>query len=267
VLDVRELHQGNRDAWNRTARAGYCLESERHIELLRQGGSGLMAAERRILGDLSGWCERAIHLQCSHGFDGLSLLNAGARELVGVDISEEMLASAKEKSDALGAHATWICSDILDTPEELNGTADLVYTGKGAICWMIDLDAWAAIVVRLLKPGGKFLLYEGHPLDFLWDESAATYVLREGASYFQGEPTPERGFPFAAAGRVDSSRPVNLTSRVWTVGETVTALVNAGLIISLLEEVAEPFWDQFKHIPPAELHKLPHCYAILALKP
>jgi hypothetical protein len=131
---------------------------------------------------------------------------------------------------------------------------------------MMDLDAWAAVVSRLLKPGGKLFLFEGHPLDFLWDEDQTTFVLRAGASYFRSEPSPERGFPFAAASRVAPSKPVRLMSKVWTIGETVTAVVNAGLRIVHLEEVAEPFWDQFKHIPPSEFGRLPHCFALLAEK-
>jgi SAM-dependent methyltransferase len=199
--------------------------------------------------------------------EALSLLGLGVEEVVGIDISEEMIALANRKSSALGANATWIRSDVLETPHELDGTADLVYTGRGAICWMLDLDAWAAVVARLLKPGGRLLLFEGHPLDFLWEEEAEGYVLREDASYFTNAPLPERGFPYEAALRGAPERPVALTSRVWTIGETVTAAVGAGLRIDRLEERPEPFWDQFKRIPPPELARLPHTFGLVASKP
>ncbi|HLK14172.1 MAG TPA: class I SAM-dependent methyltransferase [Fimbriimonadaceae bacterium] len=265
-MNPREMHEGNRDAWNRTARAGYGAEVEADVAMLRSGGMKLMDAERGLLGDLRGRCGRAIHLQCSHGVEALSLLSLGADEVVGVDISEVMLERAGQKAEALGARATWIRADILETPHDLDGTADLVYTGKGAICWMMDLDAWAAVVARLLKPGGRLFLFEGHPLDFLWEEEEPGYVLRPSATYFQGAPTPERGFPYGAALRADPDRPVNLTSRVWTIGETVTAVVKAGLRIEHLEEFGEPFWDQFKEIPPEELRRLPHTFALIATK-
>jgi len=265
-MDVRQIHEGNRDAWNRTALAGYGSQVEEHVQLIRQGGTNLMDAEIRILGDLRGKCGRAIHLQCSHGLDGLSLLNLGAEELVGIDISEEMLARAREKSTAVGARATWIRSDVLDTPNDLDGTADLVYTGKGAICWMMDLDGWAAVVSRLLKPGGTFFIFEGHPLNSLWEEEATTFILRKGATYFQSRANRDFGFPYAAALRHDSTKPVALTSRCWTVGETVTAVINAGMRIVHLEEFGEPFWDQFKQIPAVDLQRVPQTFALLATK-
>ena len=54
------------------------------VSFLRSGGVSLFDVERDLLGDLAG-CKRAIHLQCSHGLDTLSLLNMGSQEVVGVD--------------------------------------------------------------------------------------------------------------------------------------------------------------------------------------
>ncbi len=108
----------------------------------------------------------AIHLQCAAGEDTLSLLNLGASEVVGVDISEEMIQIAQNISNQLGANARWVRSDILELSEEMNGTADLVYTGRGAIIWIHDLNRWAQTVPRLLKPGGIFYMYEGHPVTY-----------------------------------------------------------------------------------------------------
>ena len=178
-----------------------------------------------------------------------------------------MLAAAKRKSDALGAPATWIQCDVLATPSDLDGTADLVYTGRGGICWMMDLAAWAAVVYRLLRPGGKLFLFEGHPLDAVWETEATDYVLRPGASYFETGPTSDRCFVYNAALRAEPEREVQLTSRSWSLGDTVTTLVQTGLRVELLEEHPEPFWDQFKQIPPAELARLPHTFALLMTKP
>ena len=41
---------------------------------------------------------------------------------------------------ATGAPARWVEADVLDVPHDLDGTGDLVYTGRGAIIWLQDLD-------------------------------------------------------------------------------------------------------------------------------
>ena len=47
--------------------------------------------------------------------------------------------------------------------------ADLVYTGRGAILWLQDLDAWAAVLRRLLAPAGRLVIFDGHPAEWLFD--------------------------------------------------------------------------------------------------
>jgi hypothetical protein len=126
-------------------------------------------SERRLLGDLRPWCRRAIHLQCSGGWDAVSLVEQGAHEVVGIDISPRMIAMARRRAQALGLNASFYVSDVLDTPHELDGSADLVYTGKGALPWIMDMEAWARVVARLLAPGGLLYVFEGHPLDGVWD--------------------------------------------------------------------------------------------------
>ena len=56
-----------------------------------------------------------------------------------------------------------------------DATADLVYTGKGALIWLPDLGRWADEVARLLRPGGHLFVYEAHPAVALWswDENRA----------------------------------------------------------------------------------------------
>ena len=76
------------------------------------------------------------------------------------------------KTVSLGAAARWVCSDVLDVPDSLDGSADLVFTGKGALPWILDLEEWPAVVARLLRPGGLFYAFEGHPLAAVWNRDA-----------------------------------------------------------------------------------------------
>ena len=165
------MHAANRAAWDEAAERyeGWFDEA---VALIRSGGTNLFGVETELIGDLHGRCHRAIHLQCAAGRDTLSLWNHGADEVVGVDFSPRMLELAARLTEATGAPARWILSDVLDTPAELDGTADLVYTGRGSLIWLQDLDAWAAVIARLLAPTGRFVLFEGHPAEWLFDADA-----------------------------------------------------------------------------------------------
>jgi hypothetical protein len=111
---VRAMHRSNERAWDQAAERyeGWLDEA---IALIRSGGTNLLPPEIELLGDLHG-CRRAIHLQCAGGRDTLSLWNLGASEVIGVDFSAAMLDLATRLTVATGAPATWIRSDVLDTP-------------------------------------------------------------------------------------------------------------------------------------------------------
>ena len=145
------MHLANRAAWDEAAERyeGWFDEA---VGLIRRGGSNRFGVEHVLLGDLRAGAGtgRAIHLQCAGGRDTLSLWNAGAREVIGIDFSPRMLDLARRLTAATGAPATWIEADVLEPPHDLDGTADLVYTGRGSLIWLHDLDAWAAVVGRLL---------------------------------------------------------------------------------------------------------------------
>ncbi|GAB5521883.1 MAG: class I SAM-dependent methyltransferase [Rhodothermales bacterium] len=257
----------NEAAWDRAAQT-YADDIASDVAALQSGQTSLLPDELRLLGDLSD-VERAIHLQCSHGLDALSLLQLGAKEVVGVDISQEMLAQASKKTDALGANARWLHSDILTMPDTLDGTADLVYTGKGALPWMNDIRAWAQVVARLLKPGGRLFVFEGHPLTWIWDPEKPEHRLRHGRGYFDAHPKANMDFPAAAVERYtpEGETAPEAWEWPWTLGQVVTAVAQAGLRIEHLEEHPNHFWDHFPEIPADEMQRLPHTYTLIARRP
>lgn len=263
-----ELRRANEAAWNVVA-AKYAPEVEQHVEMLRSGGTSLLPPELAALAPILASCGRAIHLQCSHGTDALSLWKLGAREVVGLDISARMLALARRKAELLGAPATWCHADVLAPPAGLAGTADLVFTGKGALPWVLDLAAWAGVVARLLAPGGHFYIYEGHPLNWLWEHQAPGLHLRPDADYFARSPRVSDDFPglYLQAAAAEGAEPERAYERQWTLGEVVSALAAAGLTLVSLTEHREHFWPQFPHVPADELGRLPHTFGLLMRKP
>lgn len=268
-MDEREdATAGNREAWELAARK-YEDEVESDADFLRAGGVSLLPVERAMLGDLTG-CRRAVHLQCSHGLDTLSLLHLGAAEVVGVDFSAAMLGLARRKAERLGAAAAWVRADVLALPGSLRGTADLVYTGKGALPWVQDLARWAEGVAGLLAPGGSLFLLEGHPLNWVWRPGASRHELdRSREGYFDAASRANESFPASALRRFApaGAPPPEARERQWTLGRVVTALAEAGLAIERLSELSEHYWPQFPDMPPSEEALLPHSYALRARRP
>jgi SAM-dependent methyltransferase len=240
------------------------------VAFLAAGGKAFHDPEWTYLHDLANWCQRAIHLQCAGGLDTLSLWKHGAAEVVGIDISERMIACARQKALLLGAPASWYCCDVLETPQELNGTADLVYTGKGALLWIMDIDRWAQVVARLLKPQGRLYLYEGHPLTWVWDMSAGEYRLDPHyGDYFSTAIAEEQGWPaqyIPQAYLPPKEKQARSYERQWTLGQVVTALAEAGLRIARLEEHPDPYWNQFPILAEDLVRRLPQTYSLLASK-
>ena len=261
--EVRARHEANRVGWNEAARY-YEEHLEEAIEVIRAGKSSLHPIERTNLGDLSGWCETAIHLQCASGQDTLSLWNEGAKRVIGVDISDGHIANARRMSEAVGAPATWYRCDVLDTPHDLDGTADLVYTGQGAINWLHDLSSWAEVVFRLLKPGGVFHILEGHPVQFLFDGDEKTLVY-SGLSYFTHAESSQ-GWEENYVG--DLGMPVEQHAvkwdRLWPVSSVFQALRRAGLDVEYFGEHAEEYFNSFPNLDPELQSRIPRTFSMMA---
>jgi SAM-dependent methyltransferase len=257
----------NRDetarGWDIVGRAKYRAEFNDHVALLRAGGHNLLEPEVAVLVPLLPR-SHVVHLQCSHGLDTLGLMNAGAQSVVGVDISPEMIAQARDKARAAGIAAEFCCADAADPPSELSETADVVYTGRGSMPWIQDLKDWAAAVRRLLRPGGYFFLFEGHPLDALWDREADNLVLRIGVSYFDEEAREHPGFPANVVSReLGHDRP-RMLERYWRPGQVIDELLSVGLSFVHFREYPAQYWDQFPNWPQEIRNCVPHSYSVLA---
>ena len=117
-----------------------------------------------------------------------------------------------------------------DLPSELKrGRFDLVYTAEGVLAWLHDLDAWAGGIVAALRSGGDFLLHEEHPVAQCVDAS-----LRWREDYFDEDLHVYQGWShFELKGPPATEEKVE---RFWRLGQVVTALARAGLVVRQLEE-------------------------------
>ena len=263
IGDVGAMHAANRAAWNEAAER-YDRWFDEAVVLIRSGGTNLFGVETELIGDLHGRCHRAIHLQCAGGRDTLSLWNHGADEVVGVDFSPRMLELAARLTEATGAPARWILSDVLETPHELDGTADLVYTGRGSLIWLQDLDAWAAVIARLLSPSGRFVLFEGHPAEWLFDADADGRWIATDYDYFGGAEASKGWAPeyidYLSVADSDQSWKF---ARAWTLGEVITALLRAELRLEAVAEHPIDWWGGHGDVRPEERGRIPLSFSVV----
>lgn len=282
----RSLREQNRRSWNAVVRAH---ESHRGdlARFLRSGGTTLFPEELRLLGDLAG--ETLAHLQCNAGGDSLSLAALGAA-VVGVDVSDEAVSAARALSERAGIPARFERADVyewLADAARRGRRFDAVFSSYGVVCWLADLDAWAAGIATLLEPGGRFVLVDFHPAAEIFDAGwnhARSYPsggerlrLDEGVGDYVGESagglTPA-GFSAGVRG-FENPEPCHLFR--WGLGEVVTALARAGLRLCVLEEY--PYANGERHFsgmrelpgrrlaPPEGVPAVPLMYGLRAERP
>jgi SAM-dependent methyltransferase len=249
-----ETTLANRTAWDKA----YQAQLPAYDEMLAEAATGatLVASERELLQDILAMRPVVVHPQSGNGQDDIALVQAGAREVIGIDYSETAVHVAQSRADDLGAACRYLIATVPGVPLP-DGCADLVYTGKGALIWMPDIDAWAVEMARLLRPGGHLFLHEGHPATELWTWDLDEPRIRPDRSYF-GRSFVCDDYSFPANGAVMWQ---------WTLGQTVTAVVRAGLEVRHLEEYAEPFWRMGDVDAAAFRGRLPNSFALLASRP
>jgi SAM-dependent methyltransferase len=211
--------------------------------------------EREEVGDVAG--KRLLHLQCHFGLDTLSWARLGAAHVTGVDFSSDAIAFARALAEETGLaeRSRFVVSDVYDLPGPLAGeTFDVVYTGRGALGWLPDLEPWARAVAAFVAPGGCFYLHEGHPI--IWaldDEQQTPNPLRFAYDYWGGETIsfPVEGSYADPTAEVDAE-----VEHGWnhSLGEIVTLLARSGLRIELLDEKRELHWPAPFLVERAEGH-------------
>ncbi len=265
--DPGHMHAANRVAWDQAAE-DYERRLAGSIERLRVGRSSLLPVELDLIGDLHARCDHAIHVQCAGGEDTISLWLAGAARVTGIDFSPRMLDLARRLAAAVDVPATWVEADVLDLPRELDDTADLVYTGRGSIMWVQDLEAWAAGLARLPKPGGRLVLFEGHPAEWLFDGDGEGGWLLTEYDYFAG-PEASRGWSPAYIEQLSlpDEQQAWKFARAWTLGEVVTALLGSGLRVETVTEHPVDWYGGHRDVHPAQRGRLPLSFSVTATRP
>ncbi|TMK47156.1 MAG: class I SAM-dependent methyltransferase [Actinobacteria bacterium] len=258
--------ESNRALWDEwaeiNARSGlYDLEG------FKQGGLRLRDYEVEEVGPVGG--KTLLHLQCHFGIDSLSWARLGAK-VTGIDFSDRAVELATGLAAELGLDASFIRSDLYELPEHLDGEFDVVYTSRGALCWLPRIRPWADVVAHFVRPGGFLYVTEAHPILWAYEDD---FTLKF--------PYWEHDQPVAIDVKGSYADP---TAEVTTekeyswnhgLGEIVTALAEAGLRIEFLHEWPFVDWE----LPFLEKHDgrwsmpgqlngtMPLMYSLKATKP
>src|SRR5678809_1174434 len=161
-----EYIQANQKLWNE-----WTAEHENspfyNVEGFKAGKERLKSIELEEVGDVHG--KTMLHLQCHFGLDTLAWARRGAR-VTGIDISERGIEQARLLAAETGLEATFVVSDVVELPDNLQGEFDVVFTSLGALNWLPDLPRWAEVVAHFVRPGGFFYIAEAHPFAWVFDD-------------------------------------------------------------------------------------------------
>lgn len=219
-----------------------------------------------------------VHLQCHIGTDTVSLARLGPRSVTGLDFSPSAIAAGKDLAARAAADVGFIEGDVYDAVTTLGGECcDVVYTGIGAICWLPDIRRWAAVVAGLLRPGGRLFMREGHPMLDTLSDTRPDDLLVVHYPYFETAGTAfTEESTYGGAGVLSAPQGVSFNHGL---GEVFTALTDAGLTVTALEEHREVPWNALgdamvesaeydgEYVLAQNPERLPLTYTIQAQKP
>jgi SAM-dependent methyltransferase len=259
------------DAWTSINRASAFYDVDSFIE----GRKPIRLSDYEIdeMGPVEG--KTLLHLQCHFGLDTLSWARLGAR-VTGIDFSEQGVAAARALASAVGIAAEFLVADVYDLPARLDRTFEIVYTSRGVLGWLPDIEAWARVVAHFVQPGGTFYITEIHPLAQVLDEDAGPGEIRLRYPYWSHAESIRADVRGSYA---DPTAPTEgLVEHGWDhgLGEIVTALIEAGLRLEFLHEFDFVEWpvgflvqgaDGRWRLPPGTAGQLPLFFSLRATKP
>lgn len=263
MLDAANYLEINRRSWD--ARTDHHLKSAFYdLEGFIKGRNSLNGIEMGLLGDVAGLS--VLHLQCHFGQDTLSLARLGAH-VTGVDLSEVAIARATALATTIGVNANFIACNVYDLLPRLDRQFDIVFTSYGTIGWLPDLDKWARVIAGALKPGGRLVFAEFHPVVWMYDDKFTKIEY----SYFNTEAIIEN----ESGTYADRDAPMATASVTWNhgIGEVLSSLLHNGLALTSYAEFDYSPYNCFRETEEFEPgkfrirhlgNKIPLVYALVA---
>ena len=266
-MDIAEVTAANRAAWDASAPL-HGQGPDWEALLAGFSGSGFSVLDQTLTETLEGLApqgKRALQVGCNNGRELLSLRALGAIPTLGIDQSAGFLAQAEQLAKLAGEReCQFLCADIYALPADIPARHELGLITIGVLNWMPDLRRFFGVVAALLAPGAALVIYETHPFLELFDPLGKD-PNRPAYSYFSKTPVVD-----SAVITYDGSDGGEGAQSYWfihTLGEIVTACVQAGLNIERLTEHPhcnrEVEYEQYA----GQAAQLPLCYTLVVRKP
>jgi SAM-dependent methyltransferase len=227
--------EANKTAWGMLSHGHY----EHYKKAIQENRHKFSQIIEEELGDISG--KSVIHLQCNTGADTVLLAKKGAI-VTGVDLVPDNIFYAKKMAEELGIkNIDFIECDIMELKEKHQKKYDMVFTSEGALCWLLDLNKWAAAVRHLLNENGVFYVLDGHPFCMIFDEEKLKEnKLEIKYPYFIREPECyEDMLDYCSDNKMG-----NNYEWIYKVSDIINSLAKAGLTIEFFNE-----YDSFYYNP------------------
>ncbi len=189
-------------------------------------------AMRKLLPNLNG--KTVLDLGCGYGHNCVDFVNKGANRVVGIDISEKMLAVAeKESANDKIEYRNMSMTDIGKLDEKF----DFIYSSL-AFHYVKDFDTFAKDMYSVLNAGGQLLFSQEHPIITATVDGAGHFNKDENGNrisytFSNYNQSGERKIHWYVDGVVKYHR---------TFSDIITALAKAGFVI---EEVCEPVPEEW----------------------
>lgn len=207
------------------------------------------------------------HFCCNNGRELMSAVrNTGAASGVGFDLAANILAQARQIAAETGIPCTFVEGDVCETAAGYVAQFDLLLVTIGALCWIEELDGFFRKAAACLKPGGRLMIYEIHPVSEMFalpeescfDPNQPSKIVN---NYFQREPFTDCLGMGYLAGRNYDSKP--FVSFIRTMGDVVTGIAQSGLRVESLREFDH---DVGGNTEALEGKGIPLSYLLLARK-
>lgn len=222
MSDLPDRVRVNRDTWTRH-NAEY-TDRQAHEAWAQEAISwGIWhnpESELHALPDVRG--KAVIELGCGTGYFGAWLKRAGARRVVGVDVTPAQLATARRMDAEFGLGLELIEANAEAVPLE-GEQFDLAVSEYGASIWC-DPELWIPEAARLLRSGGELV--------FMRNSTISMLCMPETGKVTEELQRPQRGM-----GRLDWEEEVEFHP---PAGELLRLLIRAGFEVLDLQELYPP---------------------------